>query len=530
MTKDMFFGRKLYLDILNKRVNDLKDGYRQNIAIVGDELVGKTSLVFHFLGSFFDPRIITLYVEVRPESIAAFARRFIGILLYNFLANSASPLKEDLDFLIIRSERYIPRTVDKIRAILAAVDKRKKSNIFTELLSLCESVHQETGKSSVVIMDEFQNVESLGITNIYREWSRLLISQKNTMYVIISSMKYKTRTILSKDLSLLFGNFEMVTVEPFDIASSQQYLEKRLSGVSLDPGLVKFLIHFTGGYPLYLEVITGELLKMQDLSLPDIMDRLLFDVSGTLHQRFSTCMKRFLDLPNSNDYIAILHLVASGRNKVKDIAHIMNKPAKQLLLRINRLMELDAITRNGDFLGINDRVFGFWLRFVYKERSQSLTFDAKTQNAKFRDHIEEMIGEYLSSSKKPVFERVTDLMRSFEDDTLQIEKRKVKLDHFREIKPLELNIGDLRHGLICRSQESVWIVAFKAEALTEEEIAAFSRECRKFRSKLQRKIIVALRDSDSNVRLKAMEEKVWTWDINNLNQFMDLYSKPRVIA
>jgi hypothetical protein len=530
MTKDTFFGRKQYLDILNKRVNDLKDGYRQNIAIVGDELVGKTSLVFRFLESFSDTRIITLYVEVRPESVAAFARRFIGILLYSFLANSGTPLKEDIDFLILRSERYIPRTVEKINLILCAVDKRKKNNIFTELLSLCESVHQETGKSSVVIMDEFQNVENLGIVNIYREWSRLLISQKNTMYVIISSMKYKTRTILSKDLSLLFGNFEMVAVEPLDIASSQQYLNQRLSGISLDPGLVKFIVHFTGGYPLYLEVITEELLKVLDLSLPDILDRLLFDASGTLNQRFSTCMKRFLDLPNSNDYISILYLVASGRNKVKDIANALNKPVKQLLLRINRLMEMDTITRNGDFLKINDRVFGFWLRFVYKEKSRSLTYDAKSQNTKFRDHIEEMIGEYMSNSQKPVFERVAELMRSFDGDTLQIEKRKFKLDHFREVKPVELNIGNLRHGLICRSQESVWIVAFKTEALTEEEITAFSRECKKFRNKLQRKIIIVFKDPDSNARLKAMEEKVWTWDINNLNQFMDLYSKPRVIA
>jgi len=73
-------------------------------------------------------------------------------------------------------------------------------------------------------------------------------------------------------------------------------------------------------------------------------------------------------------------------------------------------------------------------------------------------------------------------------------------------------------------------VAFKTEPLTEEEIAAFSRECRKFRHKLQRKIIVTLKDIDSNARLKAMEEKVWTWDINNLNNFMDLFSKPRVIV
>jgi GTPase SAR1 family protein len=530
MIKDRFFDRQIYLDTLSKRIYDLKDGYRQNIAIIGDELVGKTSIIFKFLHNFYDTRIIVLYLEMRPQTLAFFARRFVGILLYNFLSNSGIPLKEDLDYLIAKSEGYIPRTVEKINSILLAVGKRRKSNIFTELLGLCELMHQETGKHCVVIMDEFQNVESLGIANIYREWSKLLISQKKTMYIIVSSMKYKTRTILSKDLSLLFGNFEVVTVEPFDIKTSEEYLLRRLGGAGFNAGLQNFIVHFTGGYPLYLEVITEELLKAHHGGLADILENILFDASGALHQRFSTCMKRFLDLPSSNDYVSILYLVASGRNKIKDIAHLVNKPVKQLTLRINRLMELDTITRSGDFLKINDRVFGFWLKFVYQEKTQSLSFDARSQKTKFRDNIEEMIQEYLVSAEKSIPERVTELLRLFEDDTMQFEKRKLRLDHFREIKPLELNIGNLRHGLIGRSNDSVWIVAFKSEPLTEEEISAFSRECRKFRHKLQRKIIITLKDPDTNARLKAMEEKVWTWDINNLNQFLDLYSKPRVIA
>ncbi len=529
MIKERFFDRKNYLDILNKRIYDFKDGYRQNIAIVGDELVGKTSIIYKFLQTFFDTRIIVLYLEMRPETLSVFVRRFVGVLLYNFLSNSGIPLEENLEYLILKSEKYIPRTIERIKAILLAVDRRKKNNIFTELLGLCESMHQETGKCCVVIMDEFQNVETLGITGIYREWSKLLISQKKTMYVIVSSMKHKTRTILSKDLSLLFGNFEIISVEPFDIPTSEQYLTSRLANISLNAALQKFIVHFTGGYPLYLEVISEELKKVHQEDLPEILEKLLFDASGMLSQRFSTCMKRFTDLPNSNDYLSILYLVASGRNKVKDIAHIMNKPVKQLALRINRLMELDAITRNADFLKINDRVFGFWLRFVYQEKMHSLTFDSKSQKTKFRDNIDEMIQEYLISAKKPVYERVSELLRLFEDDTVQFDKKKMRLDHFREIKPLELNIGNLKDGLIGRSKDSIWIVAFKKDSLTEDEISAFSKECKKFHNKLQRKIIVTFKDMDTNTRLKAMEEKIWAWDVNNLNQFLDLYSKPRVI-
>lgn len=530
MLKGNFFDRQVYLDILEKRINGLLDGYRQNIAIIGDELVGKTSIIYKFLNKFCDNRIIMLYLEIRPETSALFARRFIGVLLYNFLINSSIPLKEDLDFLINKSSRYIPKTCERIKLILSAINKRKRNNLFAELLSLCETIYQESSKSCVVIFDEFHNLEGLGLKDLYREWSRILITQKNAMYIIISSMKFKTKNILSKNLSLLFGNFEIINVEPFDIKVSEEYLEDKLHGLNLSSALKDFIVHFTGGYPLYLKIVSEAVLEAPQISLADTLENLLFDSSGSLNQRFSNYIKRFTDLNYSNDYISILYLVSSGHNKIKDIAHVLHKTKKELTLRINHLLELDAITRSADFLRINDRVFGFWLKFVYQERLHSLTFDAKSQKKKFKDYIENLIQDFTSSAKKSVIERLTELLYLFEDEVVQLERRKVRLNHFREIKPLEFNNKNLKNGLIGRSKDSLWIMAFKNERLTEEDISEFAKECRKYRHKQQRKIIVTFQELDSNTRLRALEEKVWTWDINNLNQILGLFYKPWVIV
>jgi hypothetical protein len=530
MIKKNFFDRKFYLDILEKRIKDLKYGYRQNIALIGDEFVGKTSIIFSFLDRFYDNNFIILYVEARPESLNSFTKRFLATLLYNFLINSNMPLKEDLDFLINKSSKYIPKTAERINSILTALEKRKKHNIFTELLSLCELINQETGKFCVLILDEFHNLENLGIKNLYNEWSKLLILQKNTMYIIVSSLQFKARTILSKNLSLLFGNFEMVKVEPFDIKTSEGYLDCRLNKPKLNKGLQDFIIHFTGGYPFYLEVMADVLSKPEQINLIDIFEELLFASSGILNQRFSNYLKRFLDTTHSQDYISILYLISSGHNKLKDIAHILRKQRKELALRINHLLELDAVTRSGDFLKINDRVFSFWLRFVYQGKVNSLTFDAKNQRALFRQNIEGMLKEFLLNAKKPIIERMMELLRLFENEVVQIERKKFRLAHFKEIKPLEFNHRNLQEGLIGRSTDSLWIIAFKQDLITEDDITVFAKECKKYRYKLQRKIIVAFQDIDANARLKALEEKIWMWDVNNLNQILDLFSKPRVIV
>ena len=527
--RDIFLGRKAYLDILEKRIRDLKDGYRQNIAIIGEEFVGKTSLVFNFFKKYCDNSTVVVYLEARPESLDYFARKFIGVLLYNFLINSGLSLKEDLDFLIKKAAKYIPTTVEKIKSILGSLEKRKKNNIFTELLSLCESLHQETGKFCVVIFDEFQNLESMELKNLYSEWAKLLMLQKNTMYIIISSLCFKTKAVLSKNLSLLFGNFEVITVEPLDIKTSEAYLDKKLIDLNLEKGKKDFIVNFTGGYPLYLELISEAILSSPASDLADILEKLVFEPSGILNQRFFGYLKRFQGLPYSQDYISILYLISDGHNKIKDMAHILRKSQKELTSRVNYLLESDAASRSGEFLKINDRIFSFWLKFVYQEKLHSLTFDAKNQRESFRLKIDRMIEDFMKDAKKPIRDRVSDLLRLFENEMIQIERKKIKLDNFREIKTIDFTGRNIREGLIGRSRESLWIMAFKYEHLTEKDVIEFSKECKKYRSKIQKKIILAFQDIDVNARLRALEEKILTWDLSSLNQILDLFSKPRVI-
>jgi hypothetical protein len=525
----IFFGRAPYLDIIEKRVKGLHDGYRQNICLIGNELVGKTTLATRFIGKFCDNRFVIVYLDIRHEPFQVFGRRFIGCMLYNFLQNSNVPLREDLDFLIEKAAPFVPKTAARIRTILADLDHRKKENVFSQLLSLCDCLHQETGKCCLVIFDEFQNLEALGIKALYKEWSQVLITQKSTMYVIISSLPYKANVILSKNLSLLFGNFEVIIVEPFDVREAHRYLDTRLLPNSLNPGHRNFIVHFAGGYPFYLDLLCDAVSSSPHPDLVQILEGLLFSSSGILNQRFHNYLKRFSDSPYAQDYIGILHIVAGGQNRIKDIAHILKKPQTVIRTRVSYLLEADALSRSGDFLKIDDRVFSFWLRFVYQGKLNALTFDAANQNALFRANIEAMIHEFLASAAKKLPERVTEMVRLFSDDRIQVEKKNMRLTRFREIKPVEFNNHSLKEGLVCRSGDSLWVIGFKQDALNEEDIAAFSQECRRFRHKLERKVLVTLADVDQNSRLRALDEKVWTWDLQCLNQMFDLYSKPQIV-
>jgi hypothetical protein len=161
---------------------------------------------------------------------------------------------------------------------------------------------------------------------------------------------------------------------------------------------------------------------------------------------------------------------------------------------------------------------------------RSLSFDAKNQKEKFLENIKDLISEFYRQSTKPLTNRVWELLQLFEEDMVQIERKKFRLHHFREVKPLVFGQRLLKDGLLGRSSEALWIMAIKPDTLTEQDIAEFSKECKRYHHKSQRKIMVTLKEIDPNARLRALEEKVWTWDLNSLNQMLDLFSKPRVIA
>ncbi|KPK43013.1 MAG: hypothetical protein AMJ78_00125 [Omnitrophica WOR_2 bacterium SM23_29] len=536
MEKADFFDRKIYLDILEKRIKAIKEGYRQNIAIISDKDVGKTSVVLHFLNRFTDPMILPVYLQLSPEySREQFVRKFIGVLLYNFLENSNIARNEDLDFLISKANNFIPKTIETIKTVLASLKKRNRENIFFQLLSLCDTLNVETGKICVVFFDEFHHLGELGIKHIYKQFSKMLMIQKNALYIILSSAKFKAKKILTSHLALLFGNFEIIELQPFDLKTTDEFLRSRLSHLQIQKCLIDFLIHFTGGNPLYLKIIIDSLTKMpgpiSKEKMSEIIQDLLFVESGVLNQRFNNYLKSlFANFKLAQDYQTLLYLIADGQNRLKDIAASLHKPKTQILTRLNLLLEYDIIAKSGDFFIICDRVFGFWLRFVYREKVDSLTFNTEEQKKNFRIKIEERIDQFILSNQKSVMERATELLRLFENELIQMRTKKIRLAHFRELKPLNFVRSRLNEGLIGRSKDSLWIMAIKPSALTEDDIIDFANQCRRFRyAKPQKKVIITNCGIDTNVRLKAMEEKVLTWDLDDLNLILDLYNKPRVI-
>ena len=80
-----FYGRREVLDTLRKRVLSLKDGYRQNVAILGPRFSGKTALIQQFINDVEDKDVVIIYLDLEGRDFTYFCAQFTKGLLYQYL-------------------------------------------------------------------------------------------------------------------------------------------------------------------------------------------------------------------------------------------------------------------------------------------------------------------------------------------------------------------------------------------------------------------------------------------------------------
>ena len=119
--------------------------------------------------------------------------------------------------------------------------------------------------------------------------------QKDTMYLLASSSFSASRKILAEKLSLLFGNFERVYLEPFDFETSFQFIQRKLSPIGISENLKNFLVAFTDGHPFFLQTITGTLREralakseneLSRVTIAEVFLKVLYESQGILNQYF----------------------------------------------------------------------------------------------------------------------------------------------------------------------------------------------------------------------------------------------------
>ena len=534
---EKFFGRGDVLELLNKRALALKDGYRQNVALTGQSLVGKSSIIHHFLRSIQEEGFIPIYVEVVKEHFKSFANKFIATMLYNALLKSGEQPAVELDKLLEKAARVFPKTHASIRHINAAIDKGDIDEAYSDLLGLTSILKDEVKMPCIVILDEFDNLEQIGVRNPFLNFGKVIMVQKDTMYIVSSSRNQAIKKILSEKLSLLFGNFEIVKISSFDTATANEYISMKSAGFEMADDVRKFLISFTGGNPFYLDKLVT---RSRDMALERLSNfigaeriaeailELVYNSTGVIHQYLLNFMLDLLDTRYKERYISILISIANGQKKQAEIARNIRTKQGEVSTALIRLQELGLISKNGVAYGIDDCIFGFWLKFVYQRRKNLLVDGILNRSAIFRDDIISYVGNCIAESEHDVASRITELFNLFSNELVQIDSKQMRLPRFTKVEPKVFQ--DSKAFIAASFRGNTWVIQPYEEEVSENDIIVYIRNTKALGYKISNKVIIPLKGIDENARLLAKELKLSIWDISFINILLGLYDKRRIIT
>jgi Cdc6-like AAA superfamily ATPase len=543
--KEIILKRINILEPIYKRINSLQDGYRQNIALLGQNGVGKSTILKYLSTSFKRPQLTFAYVNLEGCSdFESFITRLLGNMFYNYLSEKGLIMKDDFNYLAKAIEQFLPNTAQNVSLIRQLIEKNRFNEAFQKTLDCTDIFTKESGHKLVLIIDEFDTLEDLGFKNAFSILGKKIMLQKFIAFIVASSRPQKAQRILSEKLSLLFGNFEIIPALPLEHATSKEFIANILAPF-LIPGLYSdFLVNLTLGFPFYLKVISKELSRMAEQSAANEIDasmvtQALYNIcckeTGFLNEKFSNTIERVCRTKNEagkntlKENLAIIISLAEGLKTVNSITQASRKARPTVNARMIKFIEQGIVTKNGSFLKIADPLFELWLQSVYSKRINRINENDIEFKNQFIDAMSRRIEDFRFESGRKYLDRIHEVFQLFQDEAIMLNRRKIKLPRFEEIKPLAFENSGIKEGLLGRNANTVWITGLKPQRLIESDVGEFIQECKKIKHKRLTKVLIAFGEVELNASLLAKEEKIQTWDLTQLNSLLQLFGKPRIM-
>jgi hypothetical protein len=535
-----FWGRKDIIGHIRRRVADHKEGYRQNLALLGSQHVGKSALLLKFLADLDDQAIAPVYLDLESRDLHYFFSRTARSLLYHLLKARGLPLSEELTDLLERARGHVPLTAQKIEVISALLKNSQFNEAYDQVLNLPELFSSEAQMHCVLLYDEFHAIEHFGVANPFQRLACCVTTQKSCLYIMTSSFEEQARKILAERLTLLFGNFEIVHVLPFDLKASQEFIEARLGSLKMGLQLRNFLADFTAGRPLYLDILIRELnnlgaiYKQQEIYAPLIaqaLENLISNRWGALSRHFELVMNRLcVGKQNRLIMLLLIHL-SEGKHKVRELVDCLGAGQHQVVTRLNWLIDQDIIEKNGNFFHIKDKLMRYWIKFVFIKRHKAIEIEPGRQDRDFKDEVSRAISDFQQHCRKDLSSRMMELLHCFENEMFSLHGRTYKLPAFRDLASFKMprKGGHSFDVIKAQTDEGLWLLVLRKDPVAEGDISDLREEAKKMGLKPRRCVIVSMTDLDDSVKLRALEEKIWIWNEPVLNSLMTLYDKPSIV-
>ena len=268
-----------------------------------------------------------------------------------------------------------------------------------------EYIDRKTTKRTLIIIDEFPFIaeENPSVKSILQHAIDHLWKNNRNIFLILcgSSVSFMETDIMGSKSPLHDRQTSSMEVTPFDYYDSSLFYPR----YSNEQKLTAYGI--LGGVPRYLEAFDDSLSIEKNIA-----DKII-KKGSYLNEEPSNLLKAELREPNV--YNSILSAIATGRNRVQEMADYLHeentKVSKYLtILQTMRLVEKvvpcgeGANSRKGIYR-LTDNFFRFWFRFEFTNNAYYEMLGAKAASKEITDGLSDYMGEAFEGICKEYFVR-----------------------------------------------------------------------------------------------------------------------------
>lgn len=548
LVESFTFDRRVVRRRVEQRVEAFLQGYRQNLGIVAPKGYGKTyllNLIHRELCS--QPSLLVVYVKAESLNLDHFIERWTGAFLASLIAVKTGSFPASMHGQEEELRSFFPKSfavIDNVKKMLRKGEKN--ASTLKELFSLSSVVADETGRKVVFMMDEFHAFENLPISDPFALLGKQIMVDKETFYLVASSLPERAYEIFHNKLSLLFGNFEALELAPLSFHEMEDYLYERQPGYAFSLVQRKFLLALSGGIPAYLDLFLDQLGICFPVSHSENQDpafaaheiptetlilailRELYDrrgrISLTFEKKLQACCRFSKD---SAPYIHSLLAISAGKRKLIQISSFIGRPARETKNILERLVREEVISKRGAFFLIEDFLFRFWLQEVFLRKNYMLTPNTSLQSGEVLGALQKAFEKIQLDDASHVVARIESLFKEFHNDRIEIDHKLWVCSQFSDV--LIKTHQDSNATVLAKNDKGWWFCQLTQRLLKEDDVLQLIEERKKLRKKVQRTVMIALGGIEQNAKLMAQEAKIYLWDVRNLNLLLDLYNLPKLI-
>jgi hypothetical protein len=260
------------------------------------------------------------------------------------------------------------------------------------------------------------------------------------------------------------------------------------------------------------------------------VENTIFDRWGSLSRHFEIIVNGLFSSKNCKEVFSILIALSDCRHTVDELSIICCVKKSLIKQKIARLDELGIVHNAGQFYYLQDKLFRYWVKYIFQKRLRNIDCDIRLLKDEFRNEFAQAVDHFQLVSKTDLSLRIVELLQCFDKESFVCQGRRYRLPIFQKIKSITLKGMPIQPFVMIKAttDDGPWLIVFKESSLSDHDIDLFLKEIKNFSQKPQKRIVISLNSLEDPVRLKALQEKMWIWSEGELNMLLNMFNKPYV--